>query len=45
MEGFDRDKNVTLAGMVKQLKWANPHSWIDLEVLRENGAVKSGTSR
>jgi hypothetical protein len=41
MEGFDRDKNVTLTGTVKQFKWANPHSWIELEVPKENGAVET----
>jgi hypothetical protein len=39
MEGFDRAKNVTLVGTVKQFKWANPHSWIDLEVPNEKGGV------
>jgi hypothetical protein len=39
MEGFDRDKNVTLAGTVKQFKWANPHSWIELEVPNDKGGV------
>src|SRR5579863_6271312 len=32
MEGFDRAKTVTLVGTVKQFKWANPHSWIEMEV-------------
>jgi hypothetical protein len=32
MAGFDRAKTVTLVGTVKQFKWANPHSWIDLDV-------------
>ena len=41
MEGFDRDKNVTLTGTVKQFKWANPHSWIELEVPKDNGAVET----
>lgn len=41
MEGFDRDKNVTLSGTVKQFKWANPHSWIELEVPKDNGAVET----
>jgi len=41
MEGFDRTKNVTLVGTVKQFKWANPHSWIELEVPKENGAVET----
>ena len=39
MEGFDRDKNVTLVGTVKQFKWANPHSWIELEVPNDKGGV------
>ena len=41
MEGFDRDKNVTLIGTVKQFKWANPHSWIELEVPNDKGGVES----
>ena len=41
MEGFDRDKNVTLVGTVKQFKWANPHSWIELEIPKDNGAVET----
>jgi Family of unknown function (DUF6152) len=41
MEGFDRDKNVTLTGTVKQFKWANPHSWIELEVTNDKGAVET----
>jgi DNA/RNA endonuclease YhcR with UshA esterase domain len=40
MEGFDRDKNVTLTGTVKQFKWANPHSWIELEVPNDKGGVE-----
>jgi len=39
MEGFDRTKNVTLTGTVKQFKWANPHSWIALEVPNDKGGV------
>lgn len=39
MEGFDRTKNVTLVGTVKQFKWANPHSWIELEVPNDKGGV------
>ena len=41
MEGFDRAKNVTLAGTVKQFKWANPHSWIELEVTNDKGQVET----
>ena len=32
MAGFDRTKTVTLVGTVKQFKWANPHSWIEMDV-------------
>src|ERR1019366_6923070 len=39
MAGFDRTKTVTLAGTVKQFKWANPHSWIDMEVPDGKGGV------
>jgi len=41
MEGFDRAKNVTLMGTVKQFKWANPHSWIELEVTNDKGQVET----
>jgi hypothetical protein len=37
MNGFDRTKTVTLVGTVKQFKWANPHSWIELEVPNDKG--------
>lgn len=30
--GVDRTKTVTVAGTVKEFRWTNPHSWIDLEV-------------
>ena len=40
MEGFDRAKNVTLVGTVKQFKWANPHSWIELEVPNDKGRLR-----
>jgi len=32
MAGFDRAKTISVTGTVKQFKWANPHSWIDLEI-------------
>src|SRR6266567_3090047 len=41
MAGFDRTKNVTLAGTVKQFKWANPHSWIEMEVPNGKGGVET----
>jgi Family of unknown function (DUF6152) len=41
MEGFDRAKTVTLVGTVKQFKWANPHSWIEMEVPNDKGVVET----
>lgn len=34
---FDRTKKITLEGTVKQFMWTNPHSWIRLEVMDQNG--------
>jgi len=39
MAGFDRTKTVTITGTVKQFKWANPHSWIDMEIPDGKGGV------
>jgi hypothetical protein len=34
---FDRTKKVTLNGTVKEFRWQNPHTWIELEVPDEKG--------
>lgn len=39
MNGFDRAKTITITGTVKQFKWANPHSWIEVEVVNDKGGV------
>jgi hypothetical protein len=39
MAGFDRQKTVSLVGTVKQFKWANPHSWIEMDVPDAKGDV------
>jgi hypothetical protein len=39
MAGFDRNKTVNLTGTVKQFKWANPHSWIEMEVPNDKGGT------
>ena len=39
MTGFERNKTLTLTGIVKQFKWANPHSWIEFEVPNDKGGV------
>ena len=36
--GVDRTKTVTITGVVKEFRWTNPHSWIDLEVTDGKGA-------
>jgi hypothetical protein len=35
--GVDRTKTITLTGVVKEFRWTNPHSWIDLEVAKPTG--------
>ena len=39
--GIDQTKTVTSEGVVKQFKWANPHSWIELEVQNSKGATET----
>ena len=36
---FDRDRVVTLQGVIKEFQWTNPHSWIQINVANEQGAV------
>jgi hypothetical protein len=40
MNGFDRAKTITITGTVKQFKWANPHSWIEVEVVNDKGVAE-----
>jgi hypothetical protein len=35
--GIDRTKSVTVEGIVKQFKWGNPHSWLEVEVPNSKG--------
>jgi hypothetical protein len=35
--GIDQTKTVSQEGVVKEFKWANPHSWIELEVKNAKG--------
>ena len=37
--GIDRSKTVTVEGVITQFRWANPHSWIEMEVV--DGAGKA----
>jgi hypothetical protein len=36
---FDRSKEVTLVGTVKEFRWQNPHTWIEVHVPNEKGKV------
>jgi len=36
---FDRNKVVSLKGVVRDFQWTNPHSWIQLVVKDDSGAT------
>ncbi len=36
---FDRDKEMTLVGVVEDFQWTNPHSWIEVNVPKESGGI------
>jgi hypothetical protein len=36
---FDRTRQVTLAGIVTEFRWGNPHSWIHIDVADADGKV------
>jgi hypothetical protein len=38
--GIDQTKTVNTEGIVKEFKWANPHSWIELEVKNDKGVIE-----
>jgi len=37
--GIDQTKTVTQEGIVKTFKWANPHSWLEIEVQNSKGGT------
>jgi hypothetical protein len=37
---FDSNQPVQLRGTVVRVEWINPHTWIHLDVKRDNGAVE-----
>ena len=37
---FDTSKSVTIVGTVTEFQWTNPHSYIEIDVPDESGAVK-----
>jgi len=39
--GIDRTKTLVVAGTVKEFRWTNPHSWIDLDVTSDKGVTQT----
>lgn len=37
---FDSDKPVHLEGVVVEFEWVNPHSWLVIDVTKEDGTVE-----
>lgn len=37
---FDPNKNVTLEGTVKEMRWQNPHSWLVINVENDEGEAE-----
>jgi hypothetical protein len=38
---FDANKPVTLTGTVTRIEWMNPHTWIYLDVKKDDGKVEA----
>jgi hypothetical protein len=38
--GIDPNGSVTVSGTVKEFRWGNPHSWIELEVVNAEGVTE-----
>ena len=38
---FDATRPVTLRGKITRMEWINPHSWMHLDVVNEDGTVES----
>ena len=34
---FDRDRTLTLVGVVKEFQWTNPHTWLQVDVVSDKG--------
>jgi len=41
--GIDRTKTVELKGTIKAFSWQNPHSWMEVDVVDEQGKVVTWT--
>jgi len=38
---FDATKPIRLSGTITRMEWINPHSWLHVDVINEDGAVES----
>jgi Family of unknown function (DUF6152) len=38
--GIDQTRTVTVEGTVREFRWANPHSWIEMDVVNEDGETE-----
>jgi hypothetical protein len=38
--GINQQGSVTVSGTVKEFRWGNPHSWIELEVVNAQGETE-----
>lgn len=38
---FDQSQSVELSGIITEIRWVNPHSYVHLEVTADNGSVES----
>ena len=39
-EEFDANKPVTIEGVVKEFRWVNPHSWLHINVTKDDGSLE-----
>jgi hypothetical protein len=37
---FDADRPVLLKGKITEVEWVNPHAWIHIEVVRDDGTTE-----
>jgi hypothetical protein len=38
--GIDRNVTATVEGTVREFRWANPHCWIEMDVVNEQGQTE-----
>jgi hypothetical protein len=38
---FDRSRQITIAGVVTEFRWGNPHSWIHVDVTSQEDSVEA----